>query len=267
MPVFFFPFPNVVHVFISICIDKCIFTGSSVRDDCLYSTSTQKQSFDSMTISQCQSKVSFDYDMNNQYGDLNKITKLPKQKLLRGGSTKAAHHPITRHAFVDSDINLTDKTYEIQYSINCTDPAKSKKSDSKLMRFIQCISRWRLQSRHLGYYSPRGTNPSIDTINVRLNPAIVAVTNNDIQHICESNMTQFGRGNRYGDSNGNDGGEGDGGNDDDGGGGGGGGGYNNNDSNDNHSTISISSVKENSEFAIKDELTAYMDELRLRELR
>lgn len=231
------------------------FTGSSVRDDCLYSTSTQKQSFDSMTISQCQSKVSFDYDMNNQYSDLNKITKLPKPKLLKGGSTKVAY-PFPKHAFDetpynDSDTNLTDKPHEIQISINCANRHKSKKTDSKLMRFFQSISRWRLHSRHLGYYSPRGTHHSIDTINVRLNPAVVAVANNDIHHICEPTLTQFEHGNRYRNSDRDD--------DDSGGGGG--------DNKDNHSTISNSSPKENNESAIKDELTAYMDELRLRELR
>lgn len=237
------------------------FTGSSVRDDCLYSTSTQKQSFDSMTISQCQSKVSFDYDMNNQYSDLNKITKLPKPKLLKGGSTKVAY-PFSKRAFDemaynDSDTNLTDKTHEIQIPISCANRHQSTKTDSKLMRFFQSISRWRLHSRHLGYYSPRGTNPSIDTIHVRLNPAVVAVTNNDIHHICEPNLTQFEHGSRYGGNNGNSDRD-----DDDSGGGGGDG-----DNNDNHSTISNDSVKANNDTAIKDELTAYMDELRLRELR
>lgn len=212
-----------------------------------------------MTISQCQSKVSFDYDMSNQYSDLNKITKLPKQKLLKGGSTKVAY-PFSKHAIDEmvyngSDTNLTDKTHEIQIPINCANRHKSKKTDSKLMRFFQSISRWRLQSRHLGYYSPRGTNHSIDTINVRLNPAVVAATNNDIHHICEPTLTQFEHGNRYGGNNGHSD------RDDDESGGGGG------DNNDNHSTISNSSVKEINETAIKDELTAYMDELRLRELR
>lgn len=238
--------------------------GSSVRDDCLYSTSTQKQSFDSMTISQCHTtKMSIDYDLSNQYGDINKITVMPKPKLLRssssggGGGGKVCRfqkrmfnedqqqqqqqppqqqqqQPHEQHSNHDNSNEKHDKSHEIRISINCTNRMKPK-SESKLIRFFQNIVRWRLHSRHIGYYSPR-TNHSIDTINVRLNPVVV-VTNNDAHQISERNFGHFDHSQRSAE-----------------------------DDQDNDS-ISNSSLRDDNETAIKDELAAYMDELRLREIR
>lgn len=232
-----FPFALLSPVIFKNAFESAVYiAGSSVRDDCLYSTTTQKQSFDSMTISQCHStKMSIDYDLNNQYGDVNKITVMPKQKLYSSGSKvcrfqKRMYDDTMPH---NDDGNAKhDKSHEIRISINCANRIKPK-SDSKLIRFFQNISRWRLNSRHIGYYSPR-TNHSIDTINVRLNPVVV-VTNNEAHQISDRNSVHFDNGKR-----------------------------NIEDDND---SISNSSLKDDNELAIKDELTAYMEELRLRELR
>ncbi|XP_031633326.1 pyrokinin-1 receptor-like [Contarinia nasturtii] len=231
------------------------YSGSSIRDDYLYSTSTQKQSFDSMTVSQCQStKMSIDYDLNNQCaGDFNKTIILSKHQP-RSNSNLGANGVGSRSSggggggnnvcrmidstYNDNEMNVKhDKSHEIRISINCVNRIKPK-SESKLIRFFHNISRWRLHSRHIGYYSPR-TNHSIDMINVRQNP--VVVTNNDAYQISERNLVRFNNANNnMKKTQHND--------------------------NDNDS-ISNSSLRDDNELAIKDELSAYMEELRLREIR
>lgn len=233
--------------------------GSSIRDDCLYSTSTQKQSFDSVTVSQCQStKMTIDYDLNNQYGDHNKVVILPKQNLLNTGSKMCRYQKqrqMNDPIYGSDGSAKNDKSHEIRISINCANRIKPK-SESKLIRFFQNITRWRLHSRHIGYYSPR-TNHSIDTINVRLNPVVV-VTNNDAHQISERNLVRYDNGNGSSSCNNNN-------NkhfhDNDDGVGSGNGNGNDDDS------ISNSSLRDDNEMAIKDELSAYMEELRLREIR
>lgn len=79
-------------------------------------------------------------------------------------------------------------------------------------------------------------NNSIDTINLRLNPGVV-VTNNDAHQISERNFIHFDNANNK----------------------------NHNDYDDD--SISNSSLREDNETVIKDELTTYMEELRLREIR
>lgn len=205
------------------------FAGSSIRDECLYSTSTQKQSFDSVTVSQCQStKMSIDYDMSSQCGDLSKnVLQKPFYH-----SSKVSRMPkrIVEQTEPSSENNSkNDKSHEIQISINCTHRIQPK-NESKIIRFFQNILRWRLHSRHIG------THHSIDTINVRLNPVVV-VTNNDTNQTLERNLVHFGNTHKVLDGN------------------------------DDDDSISNSSLKDDNETAIKDELAAYMEELRLREIR
>lgn len=221
--------------------------------------------------------MSIDYDLNS---DHNKVVILPKQKLLNAG-TKAYR---IQKQMIDPTYNddeddggrgggdggdddggnggggnsvKNDKSHEIRISINCANRIKPK-SESKLIRFFQNISRWRLHSRHIGYYSPR-TNHSIDTINVRLNPVVV-VTNNDAHQISERNFVRYDNGSSCSSNNNNKTLDNDG--------DGSGGSSSNNGGNDNdNDSISNGSLREDNEIAIKDELAAYMEELRLRELR
>lgn len=233
-----------------ICFVFSTFAGSSIRDDCLYSTSTQKQSFDSVTVSQCQStKMSIDYDLSSQCGDLSK--NVLQKPFYHGSKVSRMPKRIVEQAEPSSENNSkNDKSHEIQISINCTHRTQPK-NESKIIRFFQNILRWR-HSRHIGYHSPR-TNYSIDTINVRLNPVVV-VTNNDTNQTLERNLVHFGNTHKVLDGN------------DDGGIGSGGGGCDD-DNNDDDDSISNSSLKDDNETAIKDELAAYMEELRLREIR
>lgn len=129
------------------------------------------------------------------------------------------------------DTELTDESHEIRISINCANRIKPR-SESKLIRFFQNISRFRLHSRHIGYYSPRAAH-SIDAINVRQNPVVV-VTNNDAHHVVEQCADRFAQRNHTVDSSVNN-------------------------------SISNSSKDDNGT-AIKDELTAYMEEVRLRNI-
>lgn len=197
--------------------------------------------------------MSIDYDLNNQYGEHNKVVILPKQKLLNSGNNKVCRmqKQMINQSSDDGGsggggdggggiVNRKhDKSHEIRISINCANRIKPK-SESKLIRFFQNISRWRLQSRNIGYYSPR-TNHSIDTINVRLNPVVV-VTKNDAHQISERNLVHFDSANNK-----------------------------NLDEDDavvdDGDSISNSSLKDDNEMAIKDELSTYMEELRLREIR
>lgn len=195
-----------------------------------------------------------DYDLNNQYaGDFNKTIILSKQKLrgnnivcangsiIGGNSSSSSNGGQNVCRMIDpysDDINVKhDKSHEIRISINCINRIKPK-SESKIIRFFRNISHWRLHSRHIGYYSPR-TNHSIDMINVRLNP--VVVTNNDTHQISERNLVHCDNTNNNMKK------------------------IQHND-NDNDS-ISNSSLRDDNELAIKDELSAYMEELRLREIR
>lgn len=163
-----------------------------------------------MTISQCQStEMSIDYNLNTQYCDQNKSVILTKPKPVSGGN----------------------RVCRIQRRM--IGPIQPK-SESKLIRFFQNISHWRLHSPHIGYYSPR-MNHSIDTINLRLNPSVV-VTNKDAPQIFERNFIHFDN-------------------------------ANNKNHNDYDNDSMSNSLREDNEMVIKDELATYMEELRLREIR
>lgn len=211
--------------------------GSSIRDDCLYSTSTQKQSFDSMTLSQCQ-PTKTPCDMNS-LGPLSKQNTNPFFCGLNNTSSGTVHNRTNQEvacsSYEDDDAKFNE-FQEIHISINCSNKTKLK-NESKLTRFIQAIFRWRLHSRNIGYYSPRA-NHSNDMINVRLSPVVV-VTNDDVVHrndrLCNHDFSDFM--------------------------------HSPSDQQIDMDSISNSSAKDDNTATIKDELSTYMEELREREFR
>lgn len=135
----------------------------------------------------------------------------------------------------ESDINPSlenEIIKNIQINVNCSNALKPR-NKSKLIRYFQNIFRSKLQTRNTGYYSPRNKN-SIDAINVNLNPIVQSFVteiegNSDeiIDRCIHSNVDI------------------------------------NNDVNDAQSN----SCSDDDTKMAKDELTAYMEELRLREIR
>lgn len=208
----------------------------------MYSAVTQKQSFDSMTLSQCQS-----FKLPN-HGPINFHTNAidPFEFSARDGnghinnSVQRVLNKTQAELMNVSDENVTfmhDKTKEIRISISCAKKIKLN-SDSRWSEWIQNLFRLRNSSRNIGYYSPPMDHP-IGKINIRLN-TVAAASDTDINKYKQPNGTQT-----VGICNNKvkqlyDG-------DDD--------------------SISNSSLKDVSPTALEDELSSYMEELRLRELR
>lgn len=183
--------------------------GSSVRDESLYSTATQKQSFDSVTLSQCQS-IKF-----TNHGSVKAGTGACAEGLSQRNNLESiASMP------EDDDVDAADDiNNEIRISISCNRaPMRAKATWST---FFRDLFNWKREKRNIGYYSPPMEHP-IGKISIRLNAGDV-------------------KGDRRTANARDADGDGD--------------------------SISNSSLKDVSTAALKDELSTYMEELRLRELR
>lgn len=187
--------------------------------------------------------MSTDHGMNNHQYEINRITVVPTQKCSNTNDNNKTCNGSTnqlKECAIFNETNATadnNKPHEIHITINCTNKINEKK-DSMLIRCFQNLFHWRLNSRHIGYYSPR-TNHSIDTINVRLNPVVIVTNDNSQENSEQNSMHCKGIADDYMKDDSGD-----------------------------VDSISNSSLKDkNDGMEMKDELESYMEELRLREIR
>lgn len=200
-----------------------------------------------MTTTQSQpSRMRIDYDINcdcntgyviqpsNQINsNANRLTAMTAATAT-ATACKMQNHNI--ELWPESEVNSpveNELIKNIQINVNCSNALKPR-NKSKLIRYFQNIFRSKLQTRNTGYYSPRN-NHSIDVINVNLSSIVQssAVAENEensdemIDRCIHSNVNA------------------------------------NNDVDD----AQCNSVSDDDAKMAKDELTAYMEELRLREIR
>lgn len=221
--------------------------GSSIRDESMYTTVTQKQSFDSMTVSQYQP-----VKLSNHSNPM----KFQSNVMSSG-------HPIVSHAHVDEARNnrigpitnkcssndsnayrpefVHDKINEIRISISCANKMKVQ-NPSRASQMLGGLFGWRQNTRNIGYYSPPMEHP-IDKISIRLNTCAIA-SNHDAGHSVAATILSQPKGHVEFAAT-----------------------PMRNDSDDDADSISNSSMKDCNATALEDELSTYMKELRLRELR
>lgn len=228
------------------------FAGSSVRDESMYTTVTQKQSFDSMTVSQYQSvKLSNHNAMKFQSNAMNNghatVSRAPIDDVR---SNKVG--PIIKCTSSETDPYcsaefMQDKINEIRISISCTNNIKMQ-NPSRLSQIFGGFVGYRQNNRNIGYYSPPMEHP-IDKISIRLDTC-GNDSNDDAGHSLATNDHSGNKRHvefatkpieRSDADNGGD--------------------------NDTADSISNSSLKDCNATALEDELSTYMKELRLRELR
>lgn len=242
-----------LHIVLSIRI-----AGSSIRDESMYTTVTQKQSFDSMTVSQYQPvKLSNHNSMKSQSND---TSNLPPMASCADGATAAIADddnvarvnqvvPFVKCTSSDADTYqpefVHDKINEIRISISRTNKTKMR-NPSRLSQMFGGLFKCRQSTRNIGYYSPPMEHP-IDKISIRLNTC--AIDSNDVAgHSVAASHHTKSRGHvafatkpiAYSDDE-TERGESD--------------------------SISNGSLKDCNATAIEDELSTYMKELKLRELR
>lgn len=136
----------------------------------------------------------------------------------------------------ESDVNPSVENEiikNIQININCSNALKPR-NKSKLIRYFQNIFRSKLQTRNTGYYSPRNKH-SIDVINVNL-CSIVQSSATKNEHNNSDEMIDRCI-------------------------------HSNVDANNEVDDVQCNSRSDDDAKMVKDELTAYMEELRLRESR
>lgn len=163
------------------------FTGSSVRDESLYSTVTQKQSFDSVTLTNAQNakiaqlrtlhnnafnsgyKVAADntdrfmYNdvMNNQYRTDYKYDNCPEHMV--GNSSAQCHQQSNSIDAINKiDLPSDDERYNVVFNKRddvkisvVRGVAKMKANDrSRVFGFLKNVFNWNKDTRNVGYYSP-----------------------------------------------------------------------------------------------------------------
>lgn len=236
-------------------------SGSSIRDESLYTTITQKQSFDSMTLSQYQTvklpthnSVKFQSNVMNSSHPMVSCTHIDNARNNEFG-------PIIKCTAHDTDAYqpefVHDKFNEIRISFSCTNKIQMR-NPSRLSQMFSGFFGWQQNSRNIGYYSPPMEHP-IDKISIRLDTCGIesnndhagyslAVNPSNSNHNKSKNHVEFAT-NPIHISDGNDDGFVGGNNDGD------------------AHCISNNSPDDCNATAPDDELSTYMEELRLRELR
>lgn len=161
-----------------------IYLGSSVRDESLYSTITQKQSFDSVTLPRVHS---LSINQTAAHGQLDSAShnKAAHDSINISMNTTCRNnsHVVNRGAI--GNLQATDKAEEHMYSNGNNDDLLDRantmdstpedginvmynrmgeiafvstnvksKSRSRLVKFFENLFNWRRQSRNIGYYSP-----------------------------------------------------------------------------------------------------------------
>lgn len=229
--------------------------GSSIRDESMYTTITQKQSIESMTVSQYQSiklsnhnTIKFQSNVISGSGPTAMASRAHIAETRSNNNNKIG--PIIKCSSSDADTYhpdfIHDKINEIRISISCTNKTKMK-NPSRMSQMFHGLFSWRQNIRNVGYYSPPMEHP-IDKISIRLDTCGIE-SNDDAGHSFVANnntkskahIQSLIRPSRNGDDN--DGDEND------------------------IDSISNSSLKDCNATALEDELTMYMNELKLRELR
>lgn len=145
----------------------------------MYTTVTQKQSFDSMTVSQYQSvklpahnsmKLNANA-MHSGHGHLmmphGHIDDMANHTV-ESFAKRTATPTVTNDADVYSHTDfMHDKVNEIRISISCGNKIKVEKP-SRFTQMFTNVFGWRQSIRNIGYYSPPMEHP-IDKISIRLN--------------------------------------------------------------------------------------------------
>lgn len=238
--------------------------GSSVRDESMYTTITQKQSFDSMTVSQYQPVKLSNYNsmkhQSNVTSSGHPMVSRAHAIAVTAGDDNVDDVRINKIApIIECPSNNTDayqpefvhdKINEIRISISRTNKIQMQ-NPSRLSQMFGGLFGWRQNTRNVGYYSPPMEHP-IDKISIRLNTCAIDA-NDTAGHSLTANIHSKSKGHvgfaaksiKFGDENDNGNGR---------------------DMGDADS-ISNSSLKDCNNTALEDELSTYMKELRLRELR
>lgn len=161
-----------------------VYLGSSVRDESLYSTITQKQSFDSVTLPRVHS-LSINQTAANCQLDSATVNKSAHESnnISMTAACRNNSHVVNRaisnlqatdsnyHALrnveaningTHDDLNTMDSTPEdainVMYNrmgeIAFVGTNVKSKSRSRFVKFFENLFNWRRQSRNIGYYSP-----------------------------------------------------------------------------------------------------------------
>ncbi|XP_037028776.1 pyrokinin-1 receptor-like [Bradysia coprophila] len=178
------------------------YSGSSVRDESLYSTVTQKQSFDSVTLPRSQAlkiaqlrnmhsnafdsayKVAADntdrfmsgYHTSNQFGDTNNQHRTDyvydncPEHLVGNSSAQCNQQSNSINAINKMDLPSDDERYNVVFNKKddvkisvVRGVAKVKTNDrSRVFGFFKNIFNWNKDSRNVGYYSPPLEHRSVD---------------------------------------------------------------------------------------------------------
>lgn len=192
-----------------------------------------------MTITQSQpSRLRFDYDINCDCNtgyviqpSNSNSNRLTATATAPANAYKMQNHNIELWPEIDVNPPVENEIIKtIQFNVNCSNALKPR-NKSKVIRYFQNIFRSKLQTRNTGYYSPRNKH-SIDVINVNLSSIIqssAAENEDNSDEIIDP--------------------------------------HSNVDANNELDDAQSNSCSDDSTKMAKDELTAYMEELRLREIR
>lgn len=222
----------------------------------MYTTVSQKQSFDSMTVSQ--------YHSVKPPGSSHNAMKLQSNVMYSGHPTMVSHAhnddartnkvvPMIKCQSTETDRYhppefVHDKINEIRISISCTNKIKMQNT-SRTSQMLGGLFGWRQNTRNIGYYSPPMEHP-IDKISIRLDKC--ATDANDVagHSLATKSDWSKAKGHVAFATEANDNIE-----------------YNGGVDSDGADSISNSSLKDCNAVALEDELSTYMKELRLRESR
>lgn len=218
----------------------------------MYTTVTQKQSFDSMTVSQHQSvKLSNHNAMKSHSNAMNNGQPTASRAPIDDARNNKVG-PLIKRTSTETDPYRSaefvhDKINEIRISISCTNKIKMQ-NPSRFSQIFGGLVGWRQNTRNIGYYSPPMEHP-IDKISIRLDTC-----GNDSNDDAGQSLAANNHNNSKGHvkfatdpiKSSDEGTAGD---------------------NDEADSISNSSLKDCNAIALEDELSTYMKELRLRELR